>query len=110
MKAQMIAAHDIGVFAAIAFGDPGTYKGVDLEIAGDELTWMQMAAVISQVFGHPVHYQTAPGEQDQHLEGAGKITAFFEREGYRADLASLRQLHPRLLDFVAWLKQADLRM
>ena len=32
---------------------------------------------------------------------------FFEHEGYRADIAALRQEEPTLMDFETWLKQAS---
>ncbi|MBO0794074.1 MAG: hypothetical protein J2P36_24425, partial [Ktedonobacteraceae bacterium] len=66
--------------------------------------------VLQKVFGRPVSYQTGSPEQVQHLEGARKATAFFAREGYKADIASLRQVHPQLFSFEAWLRQAGLPM
>jgi uncharacterized protein YbjT (DUF2867 family) len=107
-KNQMIAVRDIGTFATFALNDPDTYIGKVLEIAGDELTFSQIAEVLQKVFGRPVSYQTRSPEQDQNLEGARKATAFFEREGYKADIASLRQIHPQLIPFEAWLRQAGL--
>ncbi|MBA2712859.1 MAG: NmrA/HSCARG family protein, partial [Rubrobacteraceae bacterium] len=35
---QMVAVEDIGVFAAMAFGDPETWIGREVDLAGDELT------------------------------------------------------------------------
>jgi len=107
---QMIAVRDIGVFATLALNNPDTYVGRVLEIASDELTFAQIAEVLQKVFGRPVSYQTGSPEQEQHLEGARKATAFFAREGYKADIASLRQIHPQLFSFEAWLRQTDLPM
>jgi uncharacterized protein YbjT (DUF2867 family) len=107
-RVQMISAHDIGVFAAIAFDNPKAYIGKVLEIAGDELTFSQITGVLQKVYGLPVHYQTAPVEQNQNLEDGRKATEFFEREGYKANIESLRQIHPQLLNFESWLRQAHL--
>lgn len=105
---QMIAVYDIGVFATLALNNPDTYVGRELEIAGDELSFAQIAQVLQKVFGRPVSYQMGSPEQEQQLEGARKATAFFAREGYKANIASLRLVHPQLLSFEAWLRQAGL--
>jgi uncharacterized protein YbjT (DUF2867 family) len=84
---------------AIAFGEPERYRGQIMEIAGDELTFTQMAEVLQKVLERPVHYQTRTIEQDQGLDGARKASEFFEREGYKADIVSLRQIRPQLLSF-----------
>jgi uncharacterized protein YbjT (DUF2867 family) len=107
---QLIAVHDIGTFATLALNEPDIFLGKVLEIAGDELTFSQLAEVFQRVFGHPASYQKGSPEQDQNLEGARKATAFLERENCMADIASLRQIHPQLLSFEAWLRQADLSM
>jgi uncharacterized protein YbjT (DUF2867 family) len=109
-KVQMIAVRDIGTFATLALNDPDIYIGKVLEIAGDELTFSQIAEVLQNVFGRLVSYQAGTPEQDQNLEGARKATAFFAREGYKADIPSLRQIHPQLIPFEAWLRQAGLPM
>jgi len=109
-KIQLIAVHDIGTFATIALNEPGTSIGEVFEIAGDELTLSQLAEVFQKVFGRPVSYQRGSSEQEQNLEGARKATAFLDREGCKADISSLRQIHPQLLSFEAWLRQAGLPM
>ena len=80
-----------------------------MEIAGDEPTWTQIAAVVSRVFGRPALYQSKPDTQEPLLEAIRKVAAFLEQDGDGADIASLRQLHPQLLTFEAWLRQQALR-
>jgi uncharacterized protein YbjT (DUF2867 family) len=104
-KVQLIATHDIGAFAALAFDHPEIYLGKALEIAGDEPTWTQIAAGVSSVLGRPVSYQSKPETQEPTLEAIRKVTAFLEREGNGADIVSLRQKYPQLLTFEAWLQQ-----
>ena len=108
-KIQLIAAHDIGAFAALAFDHPESFLGKELEIAGDEPTWTQIAAVVSRVFGRPALYQSKPETQEPLLEAIRKVAAFLEQDGDSADIASLRQLHPQLLTFEAWLRQQEFR-
>ena len=76
---------------------------------GDEPTWTQVAAVVSRVFGRPALYQSKPETQEPLLEAIRKVAAFLEQDGDSADIASLRQLHPQLLTFEAWLRQQALR-
>lgn len=106
-KIQMIAVHDIGVFTRKVFENPDQYIGNSLEIAGDELTIIQITEIISKKFGIPALYQSSAPKSAHEHDGI-KITQFFEREGYKANLESLRQLHPKLLDFESWLNQADI--
>ena len=108
-KIQLIAAHDIGAFAALAFDHPESFLGKELEIAGDEPTWTQVAAVVSRVYRRPASYPSKPETQEPMLEAIRKVAAFLEQDGVGADIASLRQLHPHLLTFEAWLRQQALR-
>jgi len=105
MRVQIIAAEDIGVFAAVVFSEPERYRGQIMAIAGDELTFTQMAEVLQKVLERPVHYQIKAMAQDQGLEGARKASEFFEREGYKADIASLHRIHPQLLSFETWVRR-----
>jgi hypothetical protein len=47
----MIAVHDIGVFAALAFNNFDQYRGMTIELAGDELTLAEIVGGISRVTG-----------------------------------------------------------
>lgn len=106
-KVQMIAVQDIGGFARKAFEQPDRFIGQSLEIAGDELTVRQLAERISRFFGvHAVYPLSAPEPKHEH-DGI-KATRFFIREGYKADLEYLRQLHPELLRFADWLPQSNI--
>ncbi|GHO97884.1 hypothetical protein KSF_079320 [Reticulibacter mediterranei] len=104
-KMQMVAVHDIGAFAAIAFNYPATYQGKAIELAGDELTFAQITEVLGRFLGRPVAYHVV--EQHTNVDGK-RITEFFEREGFRADITALRQIHPQLLSLDAWLRQGNL--
>ena len=61
---QLIAVDDIGGFAALAFRRREQFLGQALEIAGDELTLPQAAAIWSRVSGQPVRFQAAGGQED----------------------------------------------
>ncbi len=103
---QIVAVEDIGAFAALAFADAKQYLGKTIEIAGEDMTETQLAEVFTKVIGRPV---TASGPKNH--EGATPteeqiaMFTFFNGEGYDADIAALRKIHPGLLNFEQWLRK-----
>jgi uncharacterized protein YbjT (DUF2867 family) len=105
---QMIAADDIGAFAALAFARPQEFIGKAMEIAGDSLTMPQVADAFTRVTGQPVHFVELPLEQVRSFNAEmGDMMAWFNDHGYRADIAALRKLHPGLTTFEAWLRKTS---
>ena len=102
---QTIAVEDIGVFVALAFADKKSYLGKTLELAGDELTESQTAEVFSKVIGRPVTLAEPSGASWAPEEEAKAAFNFFNGEGYDADIAALRKLHPGLLRFEDYLRK-----
>jgi uncharacterized protein YbjT (DUF2867 family) len=104
---QIIAVADIGVFAALAFEDPGEWLGRTVELAGDELTEPQIADHFSRAIGRPVRLVSpaaAPGRPGD--EERARMWRFFNEEGYAADIPALRRLHPGLRTFERWLGES----
>jgi uncharacterized protein YbjT (DUF2867 family) len=103
-RVQMIAASDIGAFAALAFADPERYADLALELAGDEVTGDQLVEAISRAIGRPVNRDLLPREI---IEAMGvdpaQLAATTRFGGWEADLPALRALHPNLLTFESWL-------
>jgi uncharacterized protein YbjT (DUF2867 family) len=95
---QMIAADDIGFFAATAFDDREGFLGRQLEIAGDELTFPEVAAIYERVTGVPTRFEAEPIEE--------RMFEWFAESGYQADIASLRARHPGLIRFEKFLETA----
>ncbi|MEU3700726.1 NmrA family NAD(P)-binding protein [Streptomyces anulatus] len=50
----LVACEDIGAAVAHAVQDPDRFHGVELELAGDRLTMVQVAGVLSAAWGVPV--------------------------------------------------------
>jgi uncharacterized protein YbjT (DUF2867 family) len=98
---QLIAAEDIGVFAALAFANPQEYLGRTLEIAGDELTESQTAETFAKVIGRPISVTKA----ERRDEEEDAMAEFFNGEGYSADIPALRRLHPGLLTLEGYLRK-----
>jgi uncharacterized protein YbjT (DUF2867 family) len=102
-RLQMIACRDIGAFAALAFAGQDGVAGRELEIAGDELSPVEIAAAFSEAAGRPVRFERLPLEA-LATKSAENATMFgwFEASGYRADIPTLRRVHPELATFRAW--------
>ncbi|WP_152658203.1 NmrA/HSCARG family protein [Oceanobacillus sp. CFH 90083] len=102
IKVQMISVQDIGAFAAMAFNQPEEYKGMAIEIAGDERTLSEVAKVFSHAFAVPCEILESAREQFQ----GERMFEWFETDGYQADIPALRKIHPKLLDLPAWIKKS----
>jgi uncharacterized protein YbjT (DUF2867 family) len=103
---QSIAVEDIGIFTALAFANPKEYLGKTLELAGDELTEPQVAEIFTKVIGRRVTLTPSTGGWGNASEEEMKAAyAFFNGQGYDADIAGLRKLHPGLLKFEQYLRR-----
>ncbi|GAA2151967.1 MULTISPECIES: NmrA family NAD(P)-binding protein [Glycomyces] len=101
---QLIAATDIGAFAALAFTRPAEYVGRTVELAGDELTMPQIVRAMERALRQPVAYRNIPREALGD-RGADAIAGydFANNGGWHADIDALRKEHPDLMDFATWL-------
>jgi uncharacterized protein YbjT (DUF2867 family) len=102
---QTIAVEDIAVFVALAFANKKDYLSKTLELAGDELTESQTVEVFSKVIGRPVTLAAPSGQSWAPEEEAKAAFNFFNGEGYDADIAALRKLHPGLLSLEDYLRK-----
>ncbi|KAB8231679.1 nucleoside-diphosphate-sugar epimerase family protein [Aspergillus alliaceus] len=103
---QLVSTSDIGYFGALAFPDPERYKSRAIFLAGDELTFGEMARIyrrktgnaIPTTFSLPCHIFMAS------MKDMGYMFKWFHDEGYKADIEDLRRIHPKLKDFSSWLE------
>lgn len=58
-----IAPADIGRFVAAAFDHPNEWIGRELDIAGEQISYADLAATISRQLGRPVVYEQIPWEE-----------------------------------------------
>jgi uncharacterized protein YbjT (DUF2867 family) len=105
---QTIAADDIGAFAALAFERPKDFIGLELEIAGSELTNPEAAQVFSRVLGRPVKFRKLPMLLVRLFLGREFYQMFrwFNESGFKADIAGLRRRFPEvhLQTLEEWLR------
>jgi hypothetical protein len=84
------------------------FLGLELEIAGSELTSLQAAQVFSRVLGKPVKFQKLPMPMVRIVLGKEFYQMFrwFNAEGFRANIPELRRKYPdvRLRTLEGWLR------
>jgi uncharacterized protein YbjT (DUF2867 family) len=105
---QTIAVEDIAVFAALAFAEPQQYIGKTIELAGDDETEAETAATFTKVIGRPVVLASpTPGAGNfrRNEDEMKAMFAFFNGEGYDADIPALRRIHPGLMTLEQWLRK-----
>jgi len=95
---QTIASDDIGAFAALAFSRPQELIGLQIEIAGSELTNPEAAQVFSRVLGRPVKFRKIPMPMVRLLLGKEFYQMFrwFNTEGFKANISELRLRYPQV--------------
>ena len=106
---QTIATDDIGAFAALAFTRPKDFIGLELEIAGSELTNLEAARVFSRVMGKPIKFRKLPLPLVRLLLGKEFYLMFrwFNEAGYKANIPELKRRYPEvhLHSLEEWLRE-----
>ncbi|OAA46803.1 nucleoside-diphosphate-sugar epimerase family protein [Beauveria brongniartii RCEF 3172] len=103
---QLISTDDIGTFAALSFMEPKRFVGKSISLAGDELSYAQMEKVFKDKTGAP------PATTFSFISWLvlrlsvelRTMFNFFEKEGYGADIAAVREIDPDVKDFGRWLE------
>ena len=91
-KLQMVAVEDIGFFGARAFTDAAGMNGRAIDLASDELTLPEAAAVLSDAFGRTITFTSVPNDQVRKFsEDAAIMFEWFDRIGYSADIEGLKR-------------------
>jgi uncharacterized protein YbjT (DUF2867 family) len=101
---QMLASEDIGAFVALAFEQPERWLNQSLDLAGDELSQLQIAEVLSRVIGRRIRFVEMPLEQARAYDAdLAKVTEWLNTEGFNADIPALRTIYPGLMTLETWL-------
>lgn len=103
---QQIAVDDIGAFAAMAFEHSGRWQGRTAEIAGDERSMADVAALFGRVLGREVRYVQVPWNEFEARAGEemARMWRWFQDSGYSADIADLRTAYSRLTTLERWVQ------
>ncbi len=88
---QMVSNDDLGHAAAVAFENPDDFVGESIDIAGDEKTLAETAAVLSEVTGVDVEAVHVPIEDayESFGEEFTVMCEWFNEVGYEADIPAL---------------------
>jgi len=80
-----------------------------IELAGDELTMLQVAETLGRVLGRNVKYIQVPWEQFRQDAGEEMTDMYrwFNYVGYHVDIATLRKEYPNLSTLEKALRQQD---
>ncbi|KAF5133427.1 NmrA-like family domain-containing protein 1 [Metarhizium anisopliae] len=103
---QLIATEDIGAFAAMSFLEPDRFAGKSISLAGDELSFAQMEKVFREKVGAPppTTFGFVAWLVLRLSVELRTMFNFFEKEGYGADIAAVREMNPDVKDFGRWLE------
>jgi uncharacterized protein YbjT (DUF2867 family) len=107
---QQITVADIGAFVAAVIERNDTVFGRRFDIAGDELTGEEAAAILSNVTGREVHYEGFPPDiLRAQSEDMARMFEWFDSTGYAADIKSLRRDFPEVKwrTFEEWAREQD---
>ncbi len=105
-KLQMISVADIGKYGKLAFEKHAELNGKALDIAGDELTMPQTAALIAKAAGKPVtHFQVPIEDVRKGSEDFALMLEWFDAVGYDADIAvNAKAYGIRPTPFAEWVQ------
>jgi uncharacterized protein YbjT (DUF2867 family) len=109
-KLAMVALKDIGEFGAAAFLRPNDFLGQAIDLAGDDLTMPETAALLTKGMGRPIRFQEFPMDQAEAAMGHDLATMFrwFNEVGYAIDIPALKQqFRMPLTTFEGWIKTVD---
>lgn len=109
-KIQLIAVSDIGEFVASVFERQDEVLGRRIDIAGDELTGEEQAAVVSRVTGRKIRYEQIPPDAQRAVDrDAAIMNEWIDRVGYDADIPGLRREFADVgfHSFESWAREQD---
>lgn len=107
-RLDLIAAEDVGRFAAAAFADPRRFDRQAIPLASESLTMKQVADVLATVSNHTVIARSLdPAEMVRLGANPGLVSSqeWASVEGYQVDIASLTRWAIPLMSFEAWLRR-----
>ena len=110
---QTIAVDDVGLWTKAVFENPQKFWGESMNIAGEEMTGQEMAALWQKINGKKspsVRYSMVPRKLMNFIEhDIALMASWIERAGYGADLKALKVLADELditmTPLSSWLRE-----
>ena len=107
---QMVSMADLAAFCARVMEWPEELFGQRFEVASDEVTGEQAAALLAYVSGHKLHYEETPLEAVRSAnEDLGRMFEWLRDVGYHANISLLRRDFPEVgwHTFEDWARVQD---
>src|SRR5438105_13740712 len=107
---QQVAVADIGSFVAAVIERGDSVFSRRFDIAGDELTGEEAAAILSKATGRKIHYEGFPPDVLRaQSEDMALMFEWFDSAGYAADIKGLRRDFPEVTwhTFEEWARKQD---
>ena len=104
-RMQLIAADDVGAFAACAFDAPGSFAGHSIDLAAQALTMGEVAQTLAAVVGRSIAATALTPEQAVARglhQGWVRSQEWSNEVGYQADIEGLARWHVPLTSFEGW--------
>lgn len=93
----LIAAADIGAFAAHVLTHPADFAGKRIDIASDQLTGPRIAEVLGRAMNRELRYEQAPIEvAERHSPDLATMFRYFSTVGISVDVEGLRREYPTI--------------
>lgn len=107
-RLAQVAVEDIGAFGALVINEPDRFMGKAIELAVDELTGSEEAAILSSAIGRPIRYMEVPIAAIRSFsEDMALMYEWFIRVGY--NVTPVREEYPQVAwhDFRGWAAGQD---
>lgn len=112
-RVKMNSGEDTARLAALAFENPEKFNGLDLNVASDELSWREIAAILSRVTGKKVSYEQVSRQEAVDggmLEGTLHAMEWIGETGYGFDLQETARHGFPLKSFSQWADEHRYRI
>ena len=97
VRNPQIAIDSIGEYAVMAIEQPERLRGQRIDIATDELTGPESAAILSRASSRQIRYQAVPLEAVRaQSEDLGLMFEYFEKKAPRVNIKGLKADYPEV--------------
>lgn len=94
---QLVCVDDVGAFVALAFSKPREFIGQAIDIAGDQLTNPEAAAIFARVMDRPIAFKKIPPLVIRlFMSEMRPMFTWFNDVGFAADVAGVRSKYPEV--------------
>lgn len=107
-RLDLIAASDVGRFAAAAFAEPDRFSGQEIDLAAESLTMQEVAKAITTSTGKAVAVRHMSGKQAREMGNSPGLTEsqqWAKVEGYKVDLTQAASHGVPLEKFSGWSRR-----